>query len=120
TMEIHLGIYRSAADLVKGLSGIRASRKRFERVGVRDKDPFFNTELTSTLELDFMLELAEVVAMAALNRKESRGAHSRTDFPKRDDANFLYHSMAIRTGEGPRLESRAVTITKWQPAARVY
>jgi len=120
TMEIHFGIYRSAAGLEKGLSGIRAARKRFERVGVRDKDPFFNTELTSTLELDFMLELAEVVAMAALNRKESRGAHSRTDFPKRDDANFLYHSMAIRTGEGPRLESRAVTITKWQPAARVY
>lgn len=118
--ETHVGIYRSASGLEKAMSAIRDLRKRFELIGVRDKDPFFNTELTNTLELDFMLELAEIMALAALTRKESRGAHYRTDFPKRDDANFLHHSMAVRTATGPRLETRPATITKWQPAARVY
>ena len=119
-MEEHVGIYRSAEALEKALGLLRELRKRFDRVGVRDKDPFFNTELTATLELDFMLDLAEVIANAALLRKESRGAHSRTDYPKRDDANFLAHSMAFRTATGPRYETKPVTITKWPPAARVY
>ncbi|HEY5538919.1 MAG TPA: FAD-binding protein [Thermoplasmata archaeon] len=120
TAETHIGIYRSGTGLEKAMNVIRDLRKRFELVGVRDKDPFFNTELTSTLELDFMLELAEIIALSALARKESRGAHYRTDFPKRDDANFLHHSMAVRTATGPTLETRPATITKWQPAARAY
>jgi len=120
SMEEEVGIYRTGEGLEKALARIRALRTRFEHVGVRDKDPFFNTELTATLELDFMLELAEVIANAALLRKESRGAHSRVEYPKRDDANFLHHSMAYRTATGPRFDKKAVTVTKWQPAARVY
>ena len=120
TMEEHVGIHRSGETLEKALAHIRDLRHRWERVGVRDKDPFFNTELTTTLELDMMLDLAEAIANAALLRRESRGAHSRTDYPKRDDANFLHHSMAYRTATGLRFEKLPVTITKWQPAARVY
>ncbi|OGS50782.1 MAG: hypothetical protein A3K65_03350, partial [Euryarchaeota archaeon RBG_16_68_12] len=119
-MEEHVGIYRSEEGLKKGIQVLRDLRRRFGAVGVRDKDPFFNTDLTGALELDFMLEIAEVMAVTALRRQESRGAHSRVDFPKRDDANFLNHTLAFRGAEGPRLESRPVTITKWQPAARVY
>src|SRR5207249_11836131 len=120
TMDEHVGIYRTGDTLEKGLAHIRELRHRWDKVGVRDKDPFFNTELTATLELDFMLDLAEVIANAALLRKESRGAHSRTDYPKRDDANFLAQPMAFRTATGPRYETKPVTITKWPPAARVY
>jgi fumarate reductase flavoprotein subunit len=119
-MEEHVGIYRSGETLEKALARIRDLRRRWERVGVRDKDPFFNTELTATLELDFMLDLAEAIANAALLRRESRGAHSRTDYPKRDDANYLHHSMAYRTPTGPRFDKLPVKVVKWQPAARVY
>ena len=120
TMDESVGIYRSGDVLEKAIAHLRDLRKQWDRVGVRDKDPFFNTELTATIELDCMLELAEVIASAAVLRKESRGAHSRTDYPKRDDANFLTHSMARRTAAGPQFDGLAVRITKWQPAARVY
>jgi succinate dehydrogenase/fumarate reductase flavoprotein subunit len=120
TMEENVGIHRSGETLEKALGHIRDLRRRWDRVGVRDKDPFFNTELTTTLELDFMLDVAEAIANAALLRRESRGAHSRTDYPKRDDANYLHHSMAYRTPTGLRFEKLPVKITKWQPAARVY
>ncbi len=119
-MDEHVGIYRSGESLEKGVQTIRGLRRRFASVGVKDKDPFFNTELTGALELDFMLEIAEVMALSALRRQESRGAHYRVDFPKRDDANFLNHTLAYRSDGGPRLESSPVKITKWQPAARVY
>ena len=120
TMDESVGIYRSGDVLETAVAHLRDLRKQWDRVGVRDKDPFFNTELTATIELDCMLELAEVIASAAVLRKESRGAHSRTDYPKRDDANFLTHSMARRTAAGPQFDGLAVRITKWQPAARVY
>jgi succinate dehydrogenase / fumarate reductase flavoprotein subunit len=76
--------------------------------------------LFNLLQLDFMLELAEVTVACALPRAESRGAHFRVDFPKRDDQNWLKHTLAYYTKEGPRLEYAPVTITKWQPAARTY
>ncbi len=67
-----------------------------------------------------MLEVAEVVVAGALARTESRGAHARRDYPKRDDANWLKHTLALRTPDGPRLEYSPVTITKYQPAERHY
>jgi len=120
TMDEHVGIYRTGDTLEKGLAHLRELRRRWDKVGVRDKDPFFNTELTATLELDFMLDVAETIANAALLRRESRGAHSRTDYPKRDDTNYLHHSQAYRTPTGLRFDKLAVKVTKWQPAARVY
>ena len=67
-----------------------------------------------------MLDVAEAVANSALNRKESRGSHTRTDFAKRDDQNFLKHTLAHRTPQGPRIEYLPVTITRWQPEERKY
>ncbi len=85
-----------------------------------DKDRVFNTDLTAVLELDFMLDVAQAIAWSALNRRESRGAHSRTDYAARDDANYLKHSLAYRTEAAPRIDYLPVTITKWQPAERKY
>lgn len=119
-MERHVGIRRSEA----GLEGVSARllrlREAIGRVGLADKDPVYNTELTAVLELDFMLEVATAIAFSALARRESRGAHSRTDFPKRDDEKYLQHTLAYRTDGAPRIEYLPVTITRWQPAARVY
>ncbi|MCW4052992.1 MAG: succinate dehydrogenase/fumarate reductase flavoprotein subunit, partial [Candidatus Bathyarchaeota archaeon] len=80
----------------------------------------YNTGLVGALQLDFTLDLAEVTIASALARTESRGAHSRRDCPKRDDENWLKHTLAYYTEAGPRLEYAPVTITKWPPTARKY
>ncbi len=81
----------------------------------------FNTELTSALELSYMLDLAEAIVHSARERRESRGSHQRTDHPQRDDERFLRHSLAYRGPEGvPRIEYLPVTITRWPPGQRVY
>ncbi len=120
SMEDHAGIYREEAKLKEGLRLLRDLRQRFGNLAVADKDRVFNTELTAALELDFMLDVAEAITHSALHRRESRGAHTRTDYPKRDDANFLQHSLAHRGPEGPRIDYAPVTITRWQPQERVY
>jgi len=119
-MERQVGIYRDEAGLSAACAQLGKLRARFSKVGVADKDRVYNTELTSVLELDFMLDVAAAIAHSALARQESRGAHSRTDFPKRDDERFLKHTLAHRADGAPRIEYAPVTITKWQPAARVY
>jgi succinate dehydrogenase / fumarate reductase, flavoprotein subunit len=95
-------------------------KKRAENITVEDKDRVFNTDLVSALELGFMLDAAEAIAYSALPRRESRGAHSRTDYPKRDDGNFLKHTMAYMDPGGPRIDYSPVIITRWKPEARVY
>ncbi len=119
-MERDVGIYRDEKALSDACAKLATLRLRFGKVGVADKDRVFNTELTATLELDYMLDVTQAIAYSALNRRESRGAHSRTDFPKRDDANYLKHSLAYRTDGPPRIDYLPVTITKWQPQERKY
>ena len=80
----------------------------------------FNTELVAALELANLLDVGEAIAHAALQRRESRGAHTRRDFPKRDDAQFLHHSVVHFDAAGPRLSTKPVTITRWQPEERKY
>ncbi len=113
-------IYRRGDQLEAALKEIRELKKRFKNVKVEDKGKPFNTGFLNVLQLDFMLDLAEVTLVSALPRQESRGAHSRVDFPKRDDQNWLKHTLAYWTKDGPRLEYMSVTITKWQPVARIY
>ena len=113
-------IYRRGDQLETGLKEIRQLKLRFKNIRVEDKSRPFNTGMLNALQLDFMLDLAEVTMVSALPRTESRGAHSRTDYPKRDDQNWLKHTLAYCTKEGPRLEYAPVTITKWQPAVRTY
>jgi fumarate reductase flavoprotein subunit len=81
----------------------------------------FNTELTTALELEFAIDIAEALAHSAIRRTESRGSHQRSDFPKRDDSQFLKHSIAYRGDDAPpRIDYRDVVITKWSPEERVY
>jgi fumarate reductase flavoprotein subunit len=120
TMEEGAGIYRDEQSMQKTCNTLRSLRERFKNIIIEDRDSTFNTELMNALELDYMLDVAETVANSALKRKESRGSHTRTDFPKRDDANFLKHTLAGRTPDGPRIEYLPVTITRWQPEERKY
>jgi succinate dehydrogenase/fumarate reductase flavoprotein subunit len=119
-MERDVGIFRDEAALTNACGTLEKLRERFASVGVADKERVFNTELTSVLELDLMLDVAATIAHSARNRRESRGAHSRTDFPARDDANFLKHTLAFRTEAAPRIDYVPATITKWQPVERKY
>ena len=119
-MNEKVWIFRTGDQLKEALKEIRELKERFKHITVEDKDREFNTGLIAALQLDYMLELAEITIVSALPRAESRGAHSRRDYPKRDDVNWLKHTLAYNTNEGPRLEYIPVTITRWPPAARTY
>jgi succinate dehydrogenase / fumarate reductase, flavoprotein subunit len=119
-MERYVGIYRNEADLLEGLQRVRAVRARFENVRVADQSKVYNLNLTDAIEAGHLLELAEVIVVGAYARTESRGAHARTDYPKRDDARWMKHTMAKRTAEGPNLSYTPVTYTRWEPKERVY
>ena len=119
-MNEKVWIFRDEKRLAEAVKEIRVLRERFKKAKVEDSSKVFNLGLINALELDFMLELAEVTALSALNRKESRGAHFRVDYPQRDDANWLKHTLVYYTVEGPRIDYAPVTITKWQPVERKY
>ncbi len=119
-MEKHVGIFRDEKSLQEGMRIIGELKARFRNVVVEDKDDVYNTDLVSALELEFMLDVAETIPYTALLREESRGAHYRTDFEKRDDERFLKHSMAYQDGNRARIEYTPVTITRWKPEKRVY
>ena len=119
-MDQHAGVYRTGESMLQGLEKIHRLRERFKNIQIEDKSRIYNTNLIQTLETENMLELAEVLLLAAVAREESRGGHARTDFPVRDDEKFLAHSMVYYTGEQPRLEYKPVNISKWKPVERKY
>jgi len=119
-MDKHAGVYRTGESMKEGLGRIAELRRRFQEISVQDKSRIYNTNLVQVLETENMLELAEVLLFAGLAREESRGAHARTDFSKRDDEKFLAHSMVYYTGGAPRLQYKPVTITNWKPVERKY
>jgi succinate dehydrogenase / fumarate reductase flavoprotein subunit len=120
TMERYAGIYRNEADLLEGLKRIRALQARFARVRIVDASKVYNLNLTDAVELGHMLDLSEVILVGAYARTESRGAHSRTDFPNRDDARWMKHTMARKGPAGPTLSYSPVAYTRWEPKERVY
>jgi fumarate reductase flavoprotein subunit len=119
-METGAGIYRSENSLRDTCDTLAELRGRFSNIVIEDRSLTFNTELASALELDFMIDVAQALAHSALARSESRGSHQRTDFPDRNDKEFLKHSLALRTPDGPRIEYKDVIITSWPPEERVY
>ncbi|MFQ6615248.1 MAG: fumarate reductase (quinol) flavoprotein subunit [Fidelibacterota bacterium] len=119
-MEDGAGIYRTETGLKTCCEKLSELRERFSNLVLDDRTLTFNTELTSALELDFMLDVARVVAHSAVSRRESRGSHQRTDHPERDDKNYLKHTLAFRTDGDPRIDHKDVVITRWPPAERVY
>ena len=119
-MHTFTGVFREEAGLLEAQRRIHAVRERYPDVSVHDKGRVFNTDLLTVLELDFMFDCAETIIASALARKESRGAHTRTDYPERDDENWLKHVAVYNTPDGPAVTYLPVTITKWQPETRKY
>ncbi len=112
-------VYRNETDLVDGLKKVRELKKMTWK-HVDDKAKEYNTNFANVMELDSMFRVAEVLLVGAINRKESRGAHSRTDYPKRDDENFLHHTLAYYDPNEPIMKKYPVTITKYKPVERKY
>ena len=115
-----VGIFREAKPVSEALEKVRELKTRYQRCRPRYRGQRYNLDLARTWELDAMLDVAEVIAMGALARQESRGSHSRVDFKERDDKNWLKHTLARPSARGPVLSYKPVTITKWQPEARKY
>ncbi|MFZ5856427.1 MAG: FAD-dependent oxidoreductase [Chloroflexota bacterium] len=115
-----VGIYRNEKGMKNAIEKIRELKERYKQVKVTDTGKIFNTEMLNAWELGNMLEIAEVIGECALNRQESRGGHSREDFPNRDDVNWLKHTLVWHKDGKTVIDYKPVTITKYQPKARVY
>ncbi|MET4099352.1 succinate dehydrogenase / fumarate reductase flavoprotein subunit [Agrococcus sp. UYP10] len=126
TMDRNAQVFRTEETLQTALADIAVLRGRYPNVRVHDRGRRFNTDLLEAVELGFLLDLAEVVVISAINRKESRGAHMRDDYPTRDDVNFMQHTMAYRTAaetgdsQGIRLDWKPVRFTHYEPTERKY
>ena len=114
------GVFREAKGLAEMRETLKGIRDRYQRIKVEDRSRKYNTELLEVVELGGMIDLAETLVESALARQESRGAHSREDFPKRDDPNWLKHTLAYQTPRGIELRYKPVTITKFEPKERKY
>ncbi len=119
TMNEKAYVYRNETDLVAGLKKIRELKVQTWK-HVDDKAKEYNTNFSNVMELDSMFRVAEIVLIGAINRKESRGAHARTDYTKRDDVNFLHHTLAYYDPNEPIMKKFPVTITKYKPVERKY
>ncbi len=120
SMMDNCGIFRDEKKLQKELEIIKGLQERYKHIHIDDKGKRCNTDLIDALELGHLLDFVEVIVAGALNRTESRGSHYRTDYPKRDDENWLKHTLAYRTDKGPRFDYKKVVITRYQPTERKY
>ncbi len=119
TMNDKAYVFRNETNLIEGLKAIRQLKKETWK-HVDDKAKEYNTNFSNVMELDSMFRVAEIVLLGAINRKESRGAHARTDYTKRDDANFLHHTLAYYDSKEPIMKKHPVTITRYKPVERKY
>jgi succinate dehydrogenase / fumarate reductase flavoprotein subunit len=125
TMDMNAQVYRTEVTLKQALSDVQALRDRYRNVSIQDKGTRYNTDLLEAIELGFLLDLAEVLVVSALERKETRGGHAREDYPHRDDVNYMRHTMASRkvNAQGEEyvsLDYKPVVVTRYQPMERKY
>ncbi len=125
TMDMNAQVYRNEATLKQALDDVQELKRRYKNIAIQDKGVRYNTDLLEAIELGFLLDLAELVVVGALERKESRGGHAREDYPNRDDVNFMRHTMAYRRtdesgAEYVQLDYKPVVITRYQPMERKY
>ncbi len=120
SMTDNASVFRTEQTLTQQRDEVAALQQRFKEIGVEDKGKLFNTELMEALELGFLLDNAEQLVHAALNRQESRGAHSREDFKERDDGTWLKHSLVYREDGKIRIDYKPVTLGSYEPKPRVY
>ena len=124
SMDNNAAVFRTEETLKQALKDIHSLKERYSRITVHDKGKRFNSDLLEAIELGFLLELAEVTVVGALNRKESRGGHAREDYPNRDDTNYMRHTMAYKQGtelsSDIRLDFKPVVQTRYEPKERKY
>jgi fumarate reductase flavoprotein subunit len=120
TMEEGCGVYREQTSMAATVREVASLRGRVSDLKLEDDSRVFNTELIAALELVNMVDVAEAVAISAVQRKESRGAHTCEDYPVRDDQNYLYHTLCYFDPAGPRIEKKDVTLGVWEPEERKY
>jgi succinate dehydrogenase / fumarate reductase flavoprotein subunit len=116
----HVSVFRTEEGMTQALEKVRELKERVKHVSPPDQGKIFNTEVLGIWELINLLDLAEITTVSALARKESRGAHAREDFPKRNDENWLKHTLAWMENGKIRLGYKPVAITKYQPKERAY
>ena len=119
-MMDEVGVFRIESQIRAALEKIGELQERYRQLGIDDKGKQFNTDLLEVIELGGLLDLAEVTAAGALARTESRGAHSREDYPQRDDTNWLKHTLAYRTEKGIEFRYKPVVVTRFEPKPRTY
>jgi succinate dehydrogenase / fumarate reductase flavoprotein subunit len=115
-----VSVVRDATGMIEAKTKIDELRNAYAHASIQDKGKTFNTDLMEALELGYMLDCAEAIVVGALARQESRGAHYRTDFEKRDDVNWLAHTLIKRTSGGLEMRKKPVTITTFEPKERKY
>src|SRR5262249_21879485 len=119
-MDEHVAVFRDAEGLNGALETVRRLKEEAESCYIDDKGSGFNQDLLGAMELDYMLDCAEATCVAAIHRTESRGAQFRTDFPERNDEEWLKHIDLTRTDDGPEISYSEVTISQWEPQERTY
>jgi succinate dehydrogenase / fumarate reductase flavoprotein subunit len=120
TMTEHCGVFRSQEVMQEGLRKLADLQRQYQNIYLDDKGKLWNTEIVEAWELRSLMIVGQLILTSALNRQESRGAHSREDFPQRDDENFLKHTMAYYSPSGIDLSYRPVAITMFEPKERKY
>ena len=120
-MSANVGLFRTPDKLEKQLENLKEIRARYDKVGIEDKGKVFNTDLLFHIELGYMIDCAEMITKSAIERQESRGAHTRLDFPNRDDENWMKHIVLTKQPDGSeKMSYIPVTVTEWQPQERKY
>jgi succinate dehydrogenase / fumarate reductase flavoprotein subunit len=121
TMDRHCAVFRDGEALQTALDTVRRLKEEYQGVAIDDRGSVFNQDVLAAIELGYMLDCAEATAITAIHRTESRGAHFRTDFPERNDEEWLKHINLTLGGDGePHISYSPVTITQWQPEERKY
>ena len=120
TMDGKVAVFRDEAGIQEALEIVRRLKEEAKSAYIDDHGAIFNQDLLGVIELGYMLDNAECTCIAALERKESRGAQYRTDFPERNDEEWLKHIDLEQTDDGPEISYSEVTITQWEPEARTY
>jgi succinate dehydrogenase / fumarate reductase, flavoprotein subunit len=121
TMDKHVAVFRDEAGLQEALATVERLKDEYGGVAIDDHGAVFNQDLVGAIELGYMLDCAETTVISAIHRTESRGAHFRTDYPERNDEEWLKHINVTLGGDGkPHISYSPVTITQWQPEERKY